>query len=373
MSDESCLLPADHPQAPLLADIGGHAAVAGFRTAVVGGFVRDLLLGILSRDIDIVVAGDAVACAHILARRLGGVVAKTSRFGTAVLMLGNLRIDLAMARTEYYPRPGALPEVSPGMLTDDLWRRDFTVNAMAMDITPDAFGRLLDPTGGRADLAARLIRVLHSASFRDDATRMLRAVRLAHRLGFALAAPTGELLRQAVRERCWLTVGTYRLRQEIHLLFLEDDLPGLCRCLDACGLFRPLFGAAPAPEMLDALARIGAAGEWLGRNGLTPDPAATAILIIGGRAEKWLAPGDALHGWAAVLPTLRRQMASPSVAGCAGSGPRDIPPAALAYLWIMCQNEEEHLRLQSLTETQVNRAGRRYGAKRPAATNKEDN
>lgn len=345
MNDDCAPLLADHPLASLLSAIGAQAAAAGFRTAAVGGFVRDLLLGILSRDVDIAVEGDAIACAHLLAGPLGGAVTKTSSFGTAVLMVGDTRIDLAMTRTERYPRPGALPEVCPGSLDRDLGRRDFTVNAMAIEISPTGFGCLLDSLGGRADLAARLIRVLHDESFHDDPTRMLRAVRLAHRLGFALAAPTAALLGQAVRERCWLTVGSRRLGQEIRLLFQEEDLPGLCRRLDDYGLFRPLFAAMPAGELPDALARIGAAGEWLGRHGFVPDPAATAALLIGGRAEHWLEADNSVRGWIARLATLRRLVAASDDDGPV-SGERDIPPAVLAYLWIMCKNEKEQFRLE---------------------------
>ncbi len=376
MNDDCAPLLAGHHHRPLLAAIGGHAAAAGFRTAAVGGVVRDLLLGILSRDIDIAVAGDAIACARHLAGALGGTVAKTSRFGTAVLMLGDTRVDLAMARTESYPKPGALPDVAPGTLADDLARRDFTVNAMALEISPACFGRLLDPLGGRADLAARLIRVLHPASFRDDPTRMLRAVRLAHRLGFAFAAPTAELLGEAVRGRYWLTVGSRRLGQEIRLSLQEDDLPGLCRRLDACGLFRSLFAAGPDDALLAALARIAAAGEWLGRFGLVPDPVATAALLIGGRAEGWLCPQDGARGWPARLPALRRLLASPGRAGLEVA-PGDIPPAVLAYLWIMCQNEKEQQKLETLLEETTKRAGCRQGRANPepapAAPDKEDN
>jgi tRNA nucleotidyltransferase/poly(A) polymerase len=341
MNDE---LLARHPLFTLLAAVGSRAAAAGYRTAVVGGFVRDLLLGIISRDIDIAVEGDAIACAHHLAASMDGAVTKTSRFGTAVLMAGGTRIDLAMARTERYSRPGALPDVSPGTLAEDLWRRDFTVNAIAVELSPDSAGRLLDPTGGRTDLAARAINVLHPASFRDDPTRMLRAVRLAHRLGFSLAAATAELLRAAVRERCWLTVGAYRLGQEIRLLFQEQDPSGLCSSLDAWGLFRPLFRCRPDAAMLASLARLGAAGEWLARSGRAFDPAATAAFIVGGRAARLLDPGGSLRGWAARLPDIRRTLAAPS-SKMPPTGA--VPPPVLAYLWIMCQNEEERARLEN--------------------------
>jgi hypothetical protein len=346
MNNDPASLLAGHPRAPLLAAVGRHAAEAGFRVAVVGGFVRDLLLGIISQDIDIVVEGDAIACARLLAGRLGGAVAKTSRFGTAVLMAGDTRIDLAMARTERYPRPGALPEVSPGTLADDLWRRDFTVNAIAFAIGPDCFGSLIDDVGGREDVREGIIRILHPGSFSDDPTRMLRAVRLAHRLRFSLAAATADRLREAVRGRYWLTVGTHRLGREIRLLFRENDWPGLCRSLDDWGMFQPFFATVLTAAKLSALERIDDAAACLGHCGLSFGRTAVAALIIGGRAAYWLqceddyVPPDKLSA-------IRRLLAAPGADVRLRGSLGDIPPAVLAYLWIMCQNEEERLRLQT--------------------------
>lgn len=346
MNNDPASLLAAHPHAPLLAAVGGHAAEAGFRVAAVGGFVRDLLLGIISQDIDIVVEGDAIACARLLAGRLGGAVTKTSRFGTAVLMAGDIRIDLAMARTERYPRPGALPEVSPGTLADDLWRRDFTVNAVALGIGPGCFGRLIDDIGGRKDLQAGIIRILHPGSFSDDPTRMLRAVRLAHRLHFSLATSTADRLREAVRGRYWLTVGSHRLGREIRLLFRENDWPGLCRSLDHWGMFRPLFATVLTAAKLSALARIDEAADWLGRCGLACERTTVAAIIIGGRAAFWL-QCESDCGPPGRLSAIRRLLAAPAGDIRLRGLLEDIHPAVLAYLWIMCQNEEERSRLQT--------------------------
>ncbi|MDT8901108.1 hypothetical protein [Anaeroselena agilis] len=346
MNHDPASLLVCHPRAPLLDAIGRRCAEAGFRAAAVGGFVRDLLLGIISQDIDIVVEGDAIFCAKLLAARLGGAVVKTSRFGTAVVMVGGTRLDLAMARTESYSRPGALPEVSPGTLADDLWRRDFTVNAIALDIGPGYFGRLIDEVGGRKDLTARTIRILHAGSFSDDPTRMLRAVRLAHRLRFSFADPTAARLREAVCNRNWLTVGSHRLGREVRLLFRENDLPGLFRSLDRWGMFRPIFATVPTAAKLDALARIDEAVASLALLGHRCDRTAVAALIIGGRAGFWLQCESGLE-------TPDRLRAVSGALASPGAGDRlhvmlaDIPPAMLAYLWIMCQNEEERFRLQS--------------------------
>jgi tRNA nucleotidyltransferase/poly(A) polymerase len=376
MTNAPAVLLAGHPRAPLLAAIGGCAAAAGYRTAAVGGFVRDLLLGIISQDIDIAVEGDAIACARLLADRLGGAVAKTSRFGTALLMVDNTRIDLATARTESYSRPGALPEVSPGTLADDLWRRDFTVNAIALEIGPGRRGRLLDPTGGREDLAAKIIRILHPGSFRDDPTRMLRAVRLAHRLKFTLDAVTAERLREAVAGRWWQTVGPHRLGRELRLLFSENDLPGLCRSLDAWNLFRPLFAAIPTAAILTALGRVNGAAAMFENGGLAFDRPAVAALVIGGRAGDLLDSGNLAQPWASRLPALRSLLAAPAENHRLAAALRDIPPAVLAYLWIMCQNEEERLRLKpaldSVRHTRPNRGGPANPERTAASPYKED-
>jgi tRNA nucleotidyltransferase/poly(A) polymerase len=346
MTNNPAALLAGHPRAPLLAAIGAHAADAGYRAAVVGGFVRDLLLGIISHDIDIVIEGDAIACARILAGRLGGTVARTSRFGTALLMVGDTRIDLATARTEGYPRPGALPEISPGTLADDLWRRDFTVNAIALEIGPGHRGQLLDPTRGREDLAAKLIRILHPDSFRDDPTRMFRAVRLAHRLKFALDAATAEYLREAVAGRWWQTIGLHRLGRELRLIFAENDLPGLCRSLDEWNMFRPLFAASPTAAVLTALGRIDEAAAMVENGGLALDRPSVAALVIGGRAGDLLDPGNIVPPWISRLPSLRRLLGAPAEDHRLAAALGDIPAAVLAYLWIMCKNEEERMRLK---------------------------
>jgi tRNA nucleotidyltransferase (CCA-adding enzyme) len=159
---------------------------------LVGGAVRDLLLGRGRADIDIVVEGDAAA----LASRLGADVVSHERFATAKVSLDDHEVDIATARTESYPRPGALPEVEPAARVEaDLARRDFTINAMAISLDPEA--DLIDPHGGQADLVAGRLRVLHPGSFVDDPTRALRAARYAARFGFEPEPETRALLRDA--------------------------------------------------------------------------------------------------------------------------------------------------------------------------------
>jgi tRNA nucleotidyltransferase (CCA-adding enzyme) len=161
---------------------------AGESVYLVGGAVRDLLLGRARADIDLVVEGDAAG----LAARLGAEVVEYERFSTAKARLDGHGVDIATARTEAYARPGALPDVRPSSLPDDLARRDFTINAMAIPL--DGEPALIDAHGGLDDLAAGLLRVLHRRSFTDDPTRALRAARYAARFGFELEAETAELL-----------------------------------------------------------------------------------------------------------------------------------------------------------------------------------
>src|SRR4051812_43933303 len=159
------------------------AAVAGAPGVhVVGGAVRDALRGQVPRELDLVVEGDALAVARRAAARVGGTLTVHERFGTATVRAEGYDFDLAGARRESYPRPGALPEVELGArIADDLARRDFSVNAMAVGLADGAF---TEWPGARADLDARLLRVLHERSFIDDPTRMLRLLRYAARLGF---------------------------------------------------------------------------------------------------------------------------------------------------------------------------------------------
>ena len=188
-------------------------AVAGAGAHIVGGAVRDLLLGRERVDVDVVVEGDAIA----LARRIDPEATVHERFGTASVSLDGLTVDLASARSESYARPGALPDVRPGTLAEDLARRDFTINAMAVELSGE--GGLLDPHDGAGDLAARVLRVLHDGSFADDPTRALRAARYAARLGLALDPGTEKLLRGADLR----TVSAQRVEAELRRIAAEAD------------------------------------------------------------------------------------------------------------------------------------------------------
>jgi tRNA nucleotidyltransferase (CCA-adding enzyme) len=202
---------------------------------LVGGFVRDLLLGKPHLDLDIVVEGDAIALAKALSKVVGGRVHSHDRFGTAKLILDSLAdVDFTTARREFYEYSTALPKVERSSIKQDLYRRDFTINTMAISLDEHTFGELLDFYGGERDLKEGLIRVLHNLSFIEDPIRMLRAVRLEQRLGFRLEEMTEELISDALE---WLDrVGGERVHQELEAVFHEDEPPKPLRRLSELGV-----------------------------------------------------------------------------------------------------------------------------------------
>ncbi len=214
---------------------------------LVGGLVRDLLLGRPSLDVDVVVEGDGIVLAEGLAGALGGTVTRHEQFGTAVVSCDDrLRVDVVTARRETYAAPAALPTVAAGTLEDDLRRRDFTINAIAVSLTPDDFGRLVDPFGGRSDLAAGTIRVLHDRSFVDDPTRILRAVRYENRYRFRMDPSTEDFARSAVGQGLIGRLSRARLGEELVALLSEEDVAHAIRRLADLGADRaihPLLGA----------------------------------------------------------------------------------------------------------------------------------
>jgi tRNA nucleotidyltransferase (CCA-adding enzyme) len=192
---------------------------------LVGGAVRDLLRGEDPKDVDIAVEGDARSAARAVAERLGSDAREYERFGTATVETPGSTYNFATTRQESYDAPGALPRVTPASLAEDLGRRDFAINAIAVGLTSDDLGHLYDPFGGVADMEAGVVRVLHERSFLDDPTRLLRAVRYATRLGFALDPETERLAREAVAADALSTVSGARIRDELMDLLRETDAP----------------------------------------------------------------------------------------------------------------------------------------------------
>jgi tRNA nucleotidyltransferase (CCA-adding enzyme) len=221
---------------------------------LVGGPVRDILLGRHSIDIDLTLEDDASTLARALAKRLDGRVRSFPQFLTYKVTATDFpEIDLATARKERYRKPGALPAVTAGRLKDDLVRRDFSINAVAFDLLD---GRMHDPTGGAQDIAARLVRVLHDRSFVDDPTRIFRATRLATRLGFAIERHTAALMAEAIESDALSTVSKERIWRELFLAMDEEESPEILTELSRRGALLPLFGRKGNGTLLQRLQAI---------------------------------------------------------------------------------------------------------------------
>jgi len=197
----------------LLREAGRLADELGMAAYLVGGPVRDMLLSRPSADLDVVVEGNALQFAPALAEQLGVEYSLHEEFMTATLQLsGGDELDVATARRERYEFPGALPTIQPANLHEDLWRRDFSINAMAVALSPPNFGQLYDPCGGYSDLEKGIVRILNDHSFRDDPTRIIRAVECEVRFEFHMDEPTENLLTKAVSEGTLAKVSPQRCR-----------------------------------------------------------------------------------------------------------------------------------------------------------------
>ena len=234
----------------LLSNIASQAASLNMPCYVVGGFVRDLLLGKPINDLDIIVEGDAIKLGKKLVEVYGGKLTPHFKFHTAIWRLPenfNLQpaaLDLITARKETYEKPGALPTVTPSKIEDDLRRRDFTINAMAIRLDGEAFGEILDPLEGQADLKQRVIRVLHPQSFIDDPTRIFRAIRYEVRYGFSMDAMTLDLVNSEALKILHSLSGE-RLRHELDLFFDEDQAVEMIWRAGGLGLLHSIHPKMP--------------------------------------------------------------------------------------------------------------------------------
>jgi len=243
------------------------ASACNVRIFLVGGFVRDLILSRKNLDLDFLVEGDGIGFAQKLAERLGAVATSHRRFGTATVFLANhLKVDIASSREESYPQPAALPVVRPGTVEDDLRRRDFSINAMAISLNKQDYARMIDFFGGLDDLRRKKIRVLHSLSFTDDPLRILRAIRFEQRFGFKIEPQTLKLLKAAVKAKMLHKVHAHRIRDELILLLKEAEPvkqierlqslaglsfihPSLTRRKDSRSLFRAIARNTPIRQV----------------------------------------------------------------------------------------------------------------------------
>lgn len=343
---------AEH--AARLLQIGEVAARLGRPAYLVGGPVRDAMLCRASLDVDITVEGAAAPLAEALAAHFGGRLTSHERFGTAVIEMPAWHIDVATARREVYPQPGALPEVEAATLDEDLDRRDFTYNAMAMRLDQEP-GLLVDPLGGHADLCAGITRALHERSFIDDPTRIIRAARYAARFGCRVEPATQQWLDNAVRNGALTTVTGQRVWGELSRLLAEPTAPeaigllerwgaltslGLCR---AAGLDLRLLQIAP-----EALIGLADADRAL----------AALALLAEGRVAHFVGYFGLSAAEAAAVSDAARAVAAPPPAIFAGSTKNStlvevlggLSGAALLALWARCPQARPALeRFPSLT------------------------
>ena len=292
----STLLPLEASDALRL--LGEIASARGVRAHVVGGFVRDMLLGRQNLDIDVVIEGDGIDFAERVADRLGVKAKVHHRFGTAVIPFSrDFHVDVTSARAEYYTRPGALPTVERSSLRQDLFRRDFTINAMAVCLDPACYGSIADPFGGLSDLADGTVRVLHALSFVDDPTRVLRAARFETRYGFSMDAPTEGLARRAVESGMLAEVSGTRLREELFGI-LDETSPAaaLSRLADLRALTALLpVGVKPdaaVSAVADTDAVLAGMQEWCGSLREPRRRAALLVALASGASapalDRWL-------------------------------------------------------------------------------------
>ena len=277
----------------LLRAAGECAERLEMKAFAVGGFVRDIMMRVENLDVDIVVEGDGIRFAEAFAEEQGARLRPHYKFGTAVMVFPDgFKLDVATARVEYYLKPAALPTVEYSSLKQDMYRRDFVINTLAVRLSPDGFGEVIDFFGAQRDIKEKIIRVLHSLSFVEDPTRILRAMRFERRFGFTVGRHTLNLIRNAVRLDLLSKIPKPRLFSELELILKEIDPVSIVRRLSELGLGPSIH---PALTLEKAhLALLGEAQEVL---------AWFSLLFLEEKVEKWavsflalldpLPPGDA--------------------------------------------------------------------------------
>ena len=243
------------------------AAVAdrgGFTVYAVGGFVRDLLLGIENKDIDIVAEGDGIKFAELLGLEFGGKVKSHAKFATSVVILKDgSRIDVATARMEYYKHPAALPTVEISSIKSDLFRRDFTINSLAVKLNGDNAFCLIDHFNSEKDIKDKVIRVLHNLSFIEDPCRLFRAIRFEQRFGFRIGKQTEAFLKNAIKRKLVDHLSGWRLTNELILLLKENDPMSCIRRMQGFSLLNFISPQAlQNPRSLKTLDRIEGVLSW---------------------------------------------------------------------------------------------------------------
>ncbi|MBN2141354.1 MAG: CBS domain-containing protein [Desulfovibrionaceae bacterium] len=267
----------------LLTTAGELAQELGYVAFAVGGFVRDILLDRVNFDLDLVIEGDGIAFARAMAKKLGGRFKSHKKFKTAVVILPNdQRVDVATARLEYYEYPAALPTVELSSIKMDLYRRDFTINALAVNVNPNVFGNLVDFFGAQRDIKDKVVRVLHSLSFVEDPTRILRAIRFEARFNFHIGPQTLRLIKNAVQLSFFNRLSGSRIFHEFQLITEEENpLPCFTRMeeLKLLEAIHPLLKlTAERLRVLDELAKV---RGWYRLLYLEPKAAPWKLYLLG--------------------------------------------------------------------------------------------
>ncbi len=248
------LLDLPYPQKRAIDLVKEVAVEKECRPYLVGGPVRDLLLGRHAIDVDLTLEEGGSTLARALAKKIEGRVRSFPQFLTyKVTAQGMPEIDIATARKERYRQPGALPAVTAGRLKDDLLRRDFSINAVALDLLD---GKIHDPAHGARDIRDGVVRVLHDRSFIDDPTRIFRAIRLATRLGFEIHPDTAKLMREAIEANALGTVSRERIWRELFLAMDEQEAPRVLAALAREGALEVLFGPRRSENLQKQLERV---------------------------------------------------------------------------------------------------------------------
>ena len=326
------------PNRELLERLGQIAQHVGTRSFLVGGPVRDLVLKRPSPDLDIAVEDRSHEFGAAVAKELGGHFVYHSRFMTGTVSFDRheapgakpkptAHIDVTQTRTETYERPAMLPVVRPASIVGDLGRRDITINAMAVEVTPGSFGTLIDPFEGRADLKERRVRILHARSFIDDPTRIFRCIRFAVRLGLAIEPRTLESLRAAVQERLPALLTPERVLYELRLICAEPRMPLMAKALVREKVLESAWSWTPPRGFLARMSR-------LARRRVPPDLVFVhwlSVLPISDRfpvRKEERDAAEAVAGFARLRPGLRRKL-KPSTAY---KTLRSVPEPALRIL-----------------------------------------
>lgn len=255
----------------------------GWEVYAVGGFVRDILLGRSNLDLDLVIEGDGIQFARKLVKKLGGRVKAHPKFKTAVAILDDgQRVDVATARLEYYEYPAALPTVELSSIKMDLYRRDFTVNALALRINPGRFGQLVDFFGAERDIKNKTIRVLHSLSFVEDPTRILRAIRFERRFDFQIGGQTLRLIKNALNLELFSKLSGTRVMHELQWIMAEEDPLACLNRMQELGIMEAIHPLLKLKkDRVQVLIELGKVHNWYKLLYLEPEIVPWKLYFLG--------------------------------------------------------------------------------------------